>query len=213
MMMNPQVDDLIANAKMWQIEMAALRAIALDCMLDEASKWKQACYTYQGANVLIISGFKDSCFISFLKGTLLQDAEGLLVKPGENSQSAMMMKFTNIDQINSLKDTITAYIYEAIEIEKAGLKVDRVQSKDLMYCDEFASILEKNLAFKTAFEALTPGRQRAYNIFFSAAKQSATKISRIEKNIPRILNGIGLNDCTCGLSKRMPTCDGSHRNL
>ena len=201
-MKNPAVDEFLENAKKWQQELTLLRSIILDCALTEEFKWKQPCYTYQNKNVLIIGGFKENCFINFFKGALLQDQEKLLVSPGENSQSAKMIKFTNTDQI-----------FEAIEAEKAGLKVELKKDVELVLIEELEEVLKNDSKLNEAFKALTPGRQRAYNIFFSGAKQSSTRISRIENYKQRILSGKGFNDCTCGLSKRMPTCDGSHKNL
>lgn len=212
-MKNPAVDEFLENAKKWQQELTLLRSIILDCVLTEELKWKQPCYTFQNKNVLIIGGFKENCFISFFKGALLQDQEKLLVSPGENSQSARMIKFTNTDQISELTPILKAYIFEAIEAEKSGLKVELKKDVELLLIEELEEILKNDSKLNEAFKALTPGRQRAYNIFFSGAKQASTRISRIENYKQRILSGKGFNDCTCGLSKRMPTCDGSHKNL
>lgn len=211
--MNPKVDEFIRKANAWGSEMEQLRHLALECGLGEELKWKQPCYTYKNKNLLIISAFKDHCVLSFLKGVLLNDAEGLLVKPGENSQSVRFFKFTSAKEIDKKAATIKAYIYEAIEVEKAGLKVDLKESTNLTYSKELQDTLDKNPQFKAAFEALTPGRQRGYNMHFSAAKQSATRITRIESYTERILNGKGIHDCVCGHSKRMPNCDGSHKYL
>lgn len=212
-MKNPAVDEFLENAKKWQQELTLLRSIILDCVLTEELKWKQPCYTFQNKNVLIIGGFKENCFISFFKGALLQDQEKLLVSPGENSQSARMIKFTNTDQISELTPILKAYIFESIEVEKAGLKVELKKDVELVLIEELEEVLKNDSKLNEAFKALTPGRQRAYNIFFSGAKQSSTRISRIENYKQRILSGKGFNDCTCGLSKRMPTCDGSHKSL
>jgi uncharacterized protein YdeI (YjbR/CyaY-like superfamily) len=144
---------------------------------------------------------------------LLQDNNSLLSKPGENSQAMRFLKFTNVKEIQELKSVIKNYIYEAIEIEKAGLKVVFKSNTELELAEEFQIILDKNPALNTAFKALTPGRQRAYNLYFSAPKQSKTRQSRIENYIPRILNGKGINDCVCGMSKKMPSCDGSHKHI
>jgi len=143
----------------------------------------------------------------------MQDPDGILLKPGENSQVARMLKFTDLDQIRQLEPVIKAYIVEAIEIEKAGLKPVLEKSADLEFPEELLQILDKDAAFKAAFTSLTPGRQRGYNLFFTAPKQSATRIARIEKYRQQILDGKGINDCTCGLSKKMPSCDGSHKAL
>ncbi|WP_367754609.1 DUF1801 domain-containing protein [Flavobacterium sp. WC2430] len=211
--MNPKVDDFINNAKKWQPEMEQLRKLLLDCGLTEEFKWRTPCYSFQGNNIALIASFKAFCAISFLKGSLLQDANGILIQPGENSQAVRFLKFTNVHEIEQLKPIIKNYIYEAIEVEKAGLKVAFKSNKELELVDELKAILDKNLALKTAFESLTPGRQRAYNLFFEAAKQSKTRETRIEKYIPRILDGKGINDCVCGLSKKMPSCDGSHKSI
>lgn len=211
--MNPAVDLYLQNAKQWPKELQQLRNIVLETGLIEELKWKQPCYTYKGVNVLIISAFKDFCVISFLKGALMFDSEKILHKPGENSQSVRFMRFTSVPEIIKLKAHILAYIIEAIEIEKAGLKVDTSQNKILVFPEELFLTFKENPAFETAFMALTIGRQRAYNMYFSDSKQAKTRQQRIEKNIPRILNGFGMNDCTCGLSKKKPGCDGSHKQL
>jgi uncharacterized protein YdeI (YjbR/CyaY-like superfamily) len=160
---------------------------------------------------VLLGSFKDFCSISFFKGILLSDPHGILTSPGENSQSVKMVKFTSLQDIVKLKPILKEYIYEAIEVENLGLKVETKKLSDLVFAEELIQVLSDDAAFKTAFEALTPGRQRAYNLFFTAAKQPATRFSRIEKYRQQILDGKGINDCTCGLSKRMPTCDGSHK--
>jgi uncharacterized protein YdeI (YjbR/CyaY-like superfamily) len=211
--MNPKVDDFINNAQKWQPEIKQLRILLLDCGLTEEFKWRNPCYTFQGNNVVIIGSFKEYCTLSFFKGTLLQDSNGILSKPGENSQAVRFFKFTNVEQIIEQQSIIKAYIYEAIEIEKAGLKVIFKSNTELELEAELQIALDKNPALKTAFQALTPGRQRAYNLYFSEAKQSKTRETRIEKYTQRILNGKGINDCICGLSKKMPNCDGSHKYI
>lgn len=211
--MNPKVDDYFNNLEKWQKEQEALRSIVLDCGLSEELKWGVPTYTFQKTNIVIIGGFKEYFALSFFKGVLLNDTDGLLTKPGENSQSVKMFKFTEIKEIEKIKPTIKAYIFEAIEIEKAGLKVDLSGSKVLVFPDELLQKFEIDPLFKQAFEALTIGRQRAYNMFFSAAKQASSRTARIEKYTQRILIGKGLNDCTCGFSKKMPGCDGSHKYI
>nr|WP_315165064.1 DUF1801 domain-containing protein [uncultured Flavobacterium sp.] len=211
--MNPKVDAFISDAKKWQPEIEQLRQLLLDCGLTEEFKWRAPCYCFQGNNVVLIGCFKQYCALSFFKGTLLQDSNSLLSKPGENSQAMRFLKFTNVQEIQELKSVIKNYIYEAIEIEKAGLKVVFKSNTELELAEEFQIILDKNPALNTAFKALTPGRQRAYNLYFSAPKQSKTRQSRIENYIPRILNGKGINDCVCGMSKKMPSCDGSHKHI
>lgn len=212
-MMNTKVDEYISNAKRWQPELEALRSIILACDLVEEYKWRNPCYTFEGSNIVIIGELKDCCILSFFKGVLLQDTHHILVKAGENSHHSMMAKFTNVQDIINLKDILQAYIYEAIEVEKAGLKVVVDKSDFLNFPQELIDRMESDAAFKEAFTALSPGRQRAYNLYFSDPKQSKTRMDRIEKYTPRILNGKGFHDCVCGLSKRMPTCDGSHKML
>ncbi len=211
--MNTEIDKFYINEKKWQPEMLLLRKIVLECDLTETLKWRQPCYTFKNTNLIIVSSFKNYCVISFLKGVLLNDEKGLLIKPGENSQSVRFMKFMSVNEIIKLKTIIKEYIFETIETEKAGIKIDLKEKDELVYCDELKIVLSKKAALKKAFDALTPGRQRGYNIFFAAAKQSATRTQRIEKYTDRILSGKGLNDCVCGLSQKMPSCDGSHKFL
>lgn len=211
--MNSKVDDFINNAKKWQAEIEQLRLLLLDCGLTEEFKWRTPCYCFQGHNVVLIGCFKEYCALSFFKGTLLQDTHGILSKPGENSQAMRFFKFTNLAEIIEQKSIIKTYIYEAIEIEKAGLKVNYKSNTELELVAELQNTLAKNPDLKTAFQALTPGRQRAYNLYFSSAKQSKTRETRIENYIPRILDGKGINDCICGMSKKMPSCDGSHKYI
>lgn len=193
--------------------MAELRTILLDCDLTEEWKWRSPCYTFQGSNIAIIGGFKTHCVLSFFKGALLQDPEGILEKPGENSQAARVIRFTRKREIQEKESSLQAYIFEAIEVEKAGLSIDFKEKNELVLVEELLHKFEELPAFKTAFEALTPGRQRGYNLFFSAGKQSQTRTSRIEKYLQRILDGKGINDCVCGLSSKMPSCDGSHKYI
>jgi uncharacterized protein YdeI (YjbR/CyaY-like superfamily) len=211
--MNPKVDDFISSAKKWQLEMEQLRLLLLDCGLTEEFKWRTPCYSFQENNVVLISSFKEYCALSFFKGTLLQDSNGILSKPGENSQAMRFFKFTSLEEIQELKSIIKNYVYEAIEVEKAGLKVIFKSNTELELVEELQNTLAQNPDLKTAFQTLTPGRQRAYNLYFSAPKQSKTRETRIEKHTQRILNGKGINDCICGLSKKMPNCDGSHNYI
>ena len=210
--MNPEVDRFLSKVKRFQPELAQLRLVLLECGLTEELKWKQPCYTFGGNNIIIISEFKDHCVISFLKGVLLADSEKILELPGENSQSVRFIRFTSIDRILELDAILKRYIFEAIEVEKMGLKVEKNPDINPM-CDELLEIFITNHELKVAFEALTPGRQRGYNLFFSGAKQPKTRVTRIEKYTERILNGKGINDCVCGHSKKMPNCDGSHKYL
>lgn len=207
------VDEYFQNAKKWQKELICLRSILLDCGLTEELKWKQPCYSINTKNIALIAKFKDHCAISFFKGVLLNDVEKILVSPGENSQTVKYLKFTNLQEIIDLESTIKTYVFEAVEVEKAGLKAPFSKSKNLEYPEELTIAFNDNNLLKEAFEKLTPGRKRGYVIHFEQAKQSKTKVSRIEKCTPKILAGKGFNDCTCGHSKRMPTCDGSHKYL
>lgn len=210
--MNIKVSSYISKLKTWKAEMEALRAILHAFPLTEELKWGKPCYAFENSNIIIIQGFKEYCGLLFFKGALLKDAKGLLVKPGENTQGGRLIKFKTIQEITKLKASIKSYIKEAIEVEKLGLKIEPME-KELVLPDELLAIFKKNAPFKKAFNALTPGRQRAYNMFFTAAKQSATRETRIEKYKKQILDGKGINDCTCGLSQKMPYCDGSHRQL
>jgi uncharacterized protein YdeI (YjbR/CyaY-like superfamily) len=211
--MNPEVDSILSKSKKWHEELAVLRAIVLDCGLTEEVKWKQPCYTFNKRNIIIIHGFKEYCALLFFNGALLNDANGILIQQTENVQAGRQIRFTNLAQIVELKAVLKAYIFEAIEAEKAGLKVALKSHAEYTMPKELESALAKNTPLKTAFGVLTPGRQRAYILHFSAPVQSKTRESRIENCTPKILSGKGLTDCTCGLSKRMPNCDGSHKQL
>ena len=192
--MNPNVNFFFDKAKQWQKEFEKLRIIILDCGLNEELKWGNPCYTYQNNNVILIHGFKEYCAVLFMKGALLNDANGILIQQTQNVQSARQVRFSNVKEIVEIEPVLKAYIYEAIEVERAGLKVNFKKASEFNVPEEFQQKLVENPALKTAFEALTPGRQRAYLLHFSAPKQSKTRESRIEKNIQRILNGKGLND-------------------
>lgn len=192
--MNPKVDFYFSKEKKWQKEIENLRTIVLDCQLTEELKWGVPCYTFQKSNIVLIHVFKDYCALLFFKGALLNDTENILIQQTENVQSGRQIRFTNVSQIVELKAVLKTYIYEAIEVEKAGLKVALKKTAEFNIPEEFQKQLDKNDELKIAFQALTPGRQRAYMLFFSAAKQSKTREARIEKAIPDILNGKGLND-------------------
>jgi uncharacterized protein YdeI (YjbR/CyaY-like superfamily) len=191
---SPKVDAYLSKAKKWQEEMEKLRMIILDCQLTEELKWGKPCYTFRKSNIVLIVGFKEYCALIFCKGALLNDANGILIKPGENTQAGRQIRFTNVRQIVEMRTILKAYIYEAIEAEKTGLKVDFKKNADLIFPEEFQNKLDEIPALKTAFDALTPGRQRAYNLYFSAPKQSKTRESRVKKYVQQILNGKGLND-------------------
>src|SRR4030088_2955256 len=190
---NPKVDGYLRKAKKWQKEMEKLRRISLDCELTEEVKWGKPCYTFQKGNIVIIQGFKEFCALLFCKGALLNDPNGILKKPGENTQAARRIPFTNVREIVEMEPILKAYIYEAIEVEKAGLKVNFKKNPEPIP-EEFQNKLAEIPALKTAFDALTPGRQRAYILYFSAPKQSKTRESRVEKCMQQILNGKGLDD-------------------
>jgi uncharacterized protein YdeI (YjbR/CyaY-like superfamily) len=192
--MNPKVDAFIMRATKWQEEFKQLRTIILDCGLDEELKWGVPCYTLKKKNIVLIHGFKEYCAILFVKGALLNDARGVLIQQTENVQAARQIRFTNVQEIIELKTTLKAYILEAIELEQAGVKVNYKKTQDYLIPEEFQSKLDQIPTLKTAFESLTPGRQRAYLYYFSQPKQSKTRQARVEKNIPQILNGKGLND-------------------
>lgn len=191
---NPKVDEFLSKAKQWKDEFISLRDIILDCELAEDFKWKHPCYTLQGKNIVLIHGFKDYCALLFHKGALLKDAKGILIQQTENVQAARQLRFKSVKEIAEMKTTIKAYIQEAIEIEKAGLKVDLKEHTEYIIPEELHNKFEEIPTLKTAFEELTPGRQRAYIFYFSQAKQSKTREARIEKYMQQILDGKGLND-------------------
>jgi len=191
---NPKVDGFLSKIKKWRREFEALRRIILDCQLTEELRWGKPCYTYQGSNIVLIHGFKEYCALLFFKGALLKDPKGVLVQQTENVQAARQIRFTNTREIVEMAPILKAYIREAIRVEKAGLKVDYKKTSEFKLPEEFKNKLAEVPALKTAFAALTPGRQRGYILYFSAAKQSKTRGSRIEKCIPQILNGKGLNE-------------------
>lgn len=192
--MNPKVDEYLSKAKKWQEEFEKLRMIILDCQLTEELKWGVPCYTFQKRNIVLIHGFKEYCALLFFKGALLHDAHGILIKQTENVQAGRQIRFTSVQEIVEMEAILKAYIYEAIEVEKAGLKVDFKKNTELIIPEEFQNKLDEIPALKAAFEALTPGRQRAYILYFSKPKQSKTRESRIEKCMQQILNGKGLED-------------------
>ncbi len=193
--MNPKVNRFLDKATRWKDEMTLLREIVLDLnQLEEDYKWMHPCYTFNGKNVVLIHGFKEYCALLFHKGALLKDPKGILIRQTENVQSARQLRFTDINQIQKQKNTIKSYIKEAIEIERSGAKITLKQTSDYTVPEELQKVLDKNPAVKKAFHSLTPGRQRAYLFYFSQAKQSATRQSRIEKYIPQILEVKGMDD-------------------
>ncbi|WP_428658197.1 YdeI/OmpD-associated family protein [Runella sp.] len=192
--MNPTVDFYFNKSEKWQEELEQLRMIVLDCGLTEELKWGVPCYTFQTSNVVLIHVFKEYCALLFFKGALLHDSNGILVQQTENVQAGRQIRFTNAREIVEMKPILKAYIYEAIEVERAGLKVELKKTTEFTIPEEFQKKLDETPALKTAFEALTPGRQRAYILHFSQPKQSKTREARIDKYIPQILHGKGLND-------------------
>jgi uncharacterized protein YdeI (YjbR/CyaY-like superfamily) len=191
---NPKVDVYLSKAKNWQKELHKLRMIILDCQLGEELKWGKPCYTFQKTNIVLLIPLKEACALMFCQGALLKDANGILLKPGENTQAGRWIKFTSVREIVEMETILKAYITEAIEAEKAGLQVSYKKNTELIFPEELQNKLDAIPALKTAFAALTPGRQRAYNLYFSAAKQSKTRESRVQKCLPHILDGKGLND-------------------
>ena len=192
--MNPEVDWFFEKDTKWKAEYTHLRSIALDCGLTEELKWGCPCYTFKGNNIVLIHGFKEYCAYLFHKGVLLKDTENILIQQTENVQSARQIRFTTLQEIATMEAILKAYIYEAIEVEKAGLKVELKETSEFNMPEEFKRALNENSDLKAAFEALTPGRQRGYLLHFSQPKQSKTRESRIEKSIPLIFEGKGLND-------------------
>ncbi|MBT2619128.1 MULTISPECIES: YdeI family protein [unclassified Bacillus (in: firmicutes)] len=191
---NPKVDEFLGKAKKWKEEYETLRNIVLDCELAEEFKWMHPCYTFENKNIVLIHGFKEYCALLFHKGALLQDAHGLLIQQTENVQGARQIRFTNVQEIVATESILKAYIHEAIEVEKAGLEVEFKKNEEFIIPEELHNKFDDFPALKTAFEALTPGRQRAYILYFSQAKQSKTRESRIEKCMQKILDGKGLKD-------------------
>lgn len=192
--MNPKVDAYLGRAEQWQDELRDLRAILLDCPLNEEVKWGKPCYTFEGGNIVILQSFKKYCALLFFKGVLMGDPAGILVKTGENTRVGRQIRFTSVQEIADLETTLKAYVAAAIELERSGEKVAPAKKTELAIPPELRSAFEKTAAFSDAFYALTPGRQREYVFHFSAPKQSKTRASRIEKCIPQILDGQGLRD-------------------
>lgn len=192
--MNPIVDEYLKSVQKWKAEFEKLRMIILDCQLTEDFKWGVPCYTFEDKNIVLIHGFKDYCAILFFKGALLHDTGGILIQQTENVQAGRQIRFTGIREIAVMETVLKDYIHEAVEVEKAGLQVNFKKNSEYIIPGEFQNKLDAIPALKTAFEALTPGRQRAYLFYFSESKQSKTRVSRVEKHIQQILNGKGLND-------------------
>lgn len=191
---NPKVDWYFGKAEKWKVESERLRAIILDCGLSEELRWGKPCYTFQENNIVLIHGFKEYCALLFFKGVLLKDPKGILVQQTENVQAARQVRFTSVREIVGMESILKAYIKEAIEVDKAGLKVKLKKTSQFKMADEFRNKLDKSPALRKAFESLTPGRQRGYLLYFSAAKQAKTRELRVEKCTQQILKGKGLDD-------------------
>src|SRR5689334_24739027 len=192
--MNPKVDWYFTKAKKWKEESEELRMIILECGLSEELRWGKPCYTFEKRNIVLIHGFKDYCALLFFKGALLKDPKGILIQQTENVQSARQIRFTNAREIAKVKTSLEAYIREAIEVEKAGLKVNLKKTSEFKMPAEFKDKLSEDARLKKAFNSLSPGRQRGYLLYFSSPKQSKTREARIQKSVPQILKGMGLND-------------------
>lgn len=212
--MNPKVDIYFNSLTRWRKELLELRTIVLDCGLTEELKWGVPCYyTFGKANVVGLNGLKGFCAMSFFKGVLLEDGAGILTQPGVNTQAGRWIKFKDLEEISGMEGVLKAYIHEAMEVEIAGVEVRYKETSDFVIPCELVTAMDDHPAFRTAFEALTPGRQRGFILHFSGAKQAKTREERIGKCVARILDGKGLHDCTCGRSRKMPACDGSHKFL
>ena len=192
--MNPKVDFYFRKAKQWKEELERLRVIMLDCHLSEELKWGVPCYTFEGSNIVLIHAFKDYCALLFHKGALLKDPKGILIQQTENVQAARQIRFTSLSEINKLASVIKAYVFEAVELKEANAKVEFKKASEYKVAEEFQEKLDTNKALKAAFESLTPGRQKGYLLYFSSAKQSKTRTSRVEKYLDKILDGKGLED-------------------
>lgn len=211
--MNTAVDQFFDSLTFGKESLFLLRKLLHETVLLEELKWKQPCYTYKGKNVIILAALKDHVVISFFKGALLTDKENLLDKPGDHTQSARIIRLYSLDDVKKISPQIKAFINEAIKFQETGKQVEKDESFSIEKPHELVEQFNKDKLFNKAFHQLTPGRQRAYLMFFTAAKQTETRTARIEKYKDRILKGYGFNDCVCGLSKRMPNCDGSHKNI
>ena len=192
--MSPDLDPYFRDSTTWPQEKRRLREVLSDYPLSEELKWREPCYTFQGANVAIIYGMKDSCGLGFFKGALLDDPHGALIPPGKNTQAARRIHFTSVEEIDEKEAILRGIIQSAIEVEQAGLNVDFKAKHELVFPEELLARFDTEPDFKAAFEALTPGRQRGYNLFFTGAKQSKTRVARIEKHMVRIFEGKGIHD-------------------
>ncbi|TDT46674.1 uncharacterized protein YdeI (YjbR/CyaY-like superfamily) [Maribacter spongiicola] len=211
--MNKKVDTFLTEVSQWQVELIRLRELILECDVVEDFKWKHPCYTNNGKNIVLIHGFKEYCAVLFYKGALLKDPKNILIQQTENVQAGRQIRFQNTQEINELSVVIKDYIQEAIAHEKSGKQIQMKKVTDIAVPVELEQMFTDDSEFKAAFTNLTPGRQKGYLLHFNQAKQTGTRSARIKKYTKRIFNGKGLNDCVCGLSKRMPNCDGSHKQL
>jgi uncharacterized protein YdeI (YjbR/CyaY-like superfamily) len=211
--MNRSIEEFMDNSFQWTAELELLRTIISNTGLNEELKWGCPCYTFNNANIAILGGFKNYCALSFFKGALLADTEKILIQQTQNVHAARQLRFTSVSEINKCEQIITSYLFEAIEIEKSGLKIEVEHDNELHITPEFYEKVNSDKEFELAFDMLTPGRKRGYHFYFSDAKNPNTRRARIEKSTARILMGKGLNDCICGWSKKMPSCDGSHKML
>lgn len=209
--MNAKVDAYMSGLKKWNQEANLLREILLTTELTEELKWSRPCYTYNGKNIVGIATLKDHCALNFFNGALLTDTNGVLILPGEHTQSGRWMKFDSLAAIKKQANLVKLFIKEAIDLEQNGVKPVKSKPAQLNLPLVLENVFKKNSKLKNAFNALTPGRQRAYLIYFTGSTNEQTILNRIEKHTPKILCGKGMHDCTCGLSKRMPNCDGSHK--
>lgn len=210
---NSNVSKYLEELKQWQSELLELRAIVLSTGLTEEYKWKHPCYTWKGKNQVMLGDFKNFCSISFFNGFALKDPKGLLQKGGEHTQQSRILRFTSLQEIIDHQTIIKAFIQELITMQDNNKLPKQEAAPEIPHPAELTEAFKNNPALKNAFHALTPGRQRDYLILFTGSEDSATRAARIERNIDRILKGFGRNDCTCGLSKKMPQCDGSHKQL
>ena len=203
---------IIKNTK-WNEEIDVLKSIISDCGLEETTKWNQPCFTFKGKNILLLGAFKDYCVVSFFKGALLTDPDHLFTKPGENTQVVRVIRFHNMDEVKKVSNYLKSLVYEAIDIEQKEIPLPKTEVRQIDIPNELKHAFNQKPTLEKAFKGLTPGRQRGYLLYFTSAKQSKTMEARINKFTERIMTGKGINDCVCGLSRKMPSCDGSHKSI
>lgn len=197
----------------WQEEIDLLSSVISECGLEKTEKWNQPCFTYRGKNIILLGAFKNYCVLSFIKGVLLTDTDNLLTKPGVNTHAVRVMRFQSLEEIKKLSNTIKSYIYEAIDIERKNIPLPKPNKNNIEFPDELIQFFSQDSELEKAFTSLPPGKQRGYLLYFTTAKQSKTIENRIHKYVQRIMMGKGINDCICGLSRKMPACDGSHQSI